>query len=296
MRVGFVGLGTMGSRIVRRLLSAGHVPVVYDSLAEARERLAEAGAVPANSVADVAARADVVFSSVPMPADVEGIYTGHQGALEEIRPGHVFVDLSTIDPTTARRVAAIVQSRGGAFLDAPVSGGPTGADAGTLAIMVGGDVDALARARPLLDTFSARVLHVGPVGAGSVVKLANQLLVGANTIAAMEAMAFARQAGIEPSVVLDAISASAGDSFMLRRSIRDFVLTGDFSPQFALRLLVKDLRLYAGEARTLGATTPSGDPTLALFEQALVAGLGAEDYAAIVKLIEPQGDEARGNL
>lgn len=284
MDVGFVGLGTMGSRLVARLVAAGHRPLVFDQLSGAVERASVAGAAAAaSSVAAVIEGSEVVFSSLPMPADVEAVYLG---AIESMRAGQVFVDLSTIDPATARRIAARLAERGIAFLDAPVSGGPTGAEAGTLAVMVGGEAEAFARVQPLLAAFSARQFHVGPVGAGSVVKLANQLLVGANTIAAMEAVAFAARGGIDPQTVLDVIGVSAGDSVMLRRSIRDFVQTRDFSPAFATRLLVKDLRLYLEEARALGASTPSGAPTLALFEQAIAEGLAGEDYAAVLKLIE----------
>jgi 3-hydroxyisobutyrate dehydrogenase/2-hydroxy-3-oxopropionate reductase len=155
--------------------------------------------------------------------------------------------------------------------------------------MVGGEAAAFARVQPLLAAFSARQFHVGPVGAGSVVKLANQLLVGANTVAAMEAVSFAARAGIDPQVVLDVIGVSAGDSVMLRRSIRDFVQTRDFAPAFAMRLLVKDLRLYIEEARSLGAATPSGAPALSLYEAAMAEGLSTEDYAAVLKLIERLG-------
>ncbi|HEY3079625.1 MAG TPA: NAD(P)-dependent oxidoreductase [Chloroflexota bacterium] len=283
MRVGFVGLGTMGGRMVGRLIAAGHRPVVYDLVPAAVERAVAGGATAGADLGALVRAADVVLSSLPMPGDVEGVYEQVAGS---VRAGQVCVDLSTIDPATAQRVGERLEAKGARFLDGPVSGGPRGAEAGTLAVMVGGDADALEVVRPVLSAFSARVFHVGPVGAGSVVKLANQLLVGAGTIAAMEAVGFARRAGVAPETLLDVVRVSTGDSFMLRRSIGEFVLTGDFSPQFALRLLAKDLRLYEAEAAALGAPTPSGRPTLGLFERALERGLGSEDFAAIVKVIE----------
>jgi 3-hydroxyisobutyrate dehydrogenase-like beta-hydroxyacid dehydrogenase len=283
--IGFVGLGTMGGRMVARLVAAGQVPLVYDLLPAARAAAEAAGARAGASPAAVVRSAEVVLSSLPMPADVEAVVAE---ALPALRRGAVWVDLSTIDPATARRLAARLAERGAHFLDGPVSGGPTGAEAGTLAVMVGGDADALARARPALEAFAGRIFHVGPVGAGSVVKLANQLLVGANTVAAMEALAFARRAGIDPQVAADVISASAGDSAMLRRS-KEFVQTGQFPPAFALRLLVKDLRLYAGEAGDLATATPAGQPTLTLYEQALARGWGGDDYAAVLRLVEEGG-------
>jgi 3-hydroxyisobutyrate dehydrogenase-like beta-hydroxyacid dehydrogenase len=254
MRVGFIGLGTMGGRMVGRLVGAGQVPVVYDRVAAASERAAALGATRAGSVAEVVRAADVVLSSLPMPADVEEVYLGPGGARDAARPGQVVADLSTIDPATARRVGSGLGERGVGFLDAPVSGGPSGAENGTLVVMVGGEAAALETARPLLEAFSRRIVHVGPVGAGSTIKLANQLLVGVNALAAMEAATFASRAGIPPATALEVLSAGAGDSVQLRRAIREFILTGDFRPQFALRLLVKDLRLLVAEAAGLGAT------------------------------------------
>jgi 3-hydroxyisobutyrate dehydrogenase-like beta-hydroxyacid dehydrogenase len=269
--------------MVARLIAAGHAPRVYDLVPSAVERAVASGATAADDVGAVARDADVVLSSLPMPEDVESVYAR---VAEAARPGLVCADLSTIDPATARRVAAKLEAKEVRFLDAPVSGGPRGVEAGTLAVMVGGDPTALEVVRPLLSAFSGGVFHIGPVGSGTVVKLANQLLAGANTIAAMEAVGFARRAGVAPETLLEVVSASTGDSRMLRRSIGEFVLSGDFSAQFALRLLVKDLRLYRAEAGALGAPVPSGQPTLDLYERALERGLGGEDFAAIIKLIE----------
>lgn len=271
----------MGSRLVSRLVSAGHVPVVHDVVAAAVERAVAAGGEAGGSLGGVVERVEVLLTSLPMPADVEAVA---EDVGEKGRSGLVWADLSTIDPATARRLADRLSSNGIDFLDAPVSGGMSGAAAGTLAVMVGGDAAGLTKARPFLETFSSRVFHVGPVGAGSVVKLANQLMVGANTIAAFEAVGFAKRAGVAPEALLEIISASTGDSFMFRRSIRDFVLTGDYSAQFSLRLLLKDLRLYAKEAASLGTRTPAGDPTLGLYERAAELGLEAKDFAAIAEL------------
>lgn len=292
-RIGCIGLGTMGGRVVQRLLHGGYRPVVFDVAEEAVARAAAAGAAAAASVAEVAVSSDVIFTSLPMPADVEAVYAGPNGAFQHAAAGQVFVDLSTIDPATARRVADAAPP-GTAFLDAPVSGGPEGAERGALTVMVGGEAGAVDSIRSVLAAFSSRVIHVGPVGAGSVVKLANQLLVGANTIAAMEVASFAALAGVAPDVLLQALSVSAGDSVMLRRSIGDVLLPGDYSPRFALRLLVKDLRLYLEQAQSLGAATPAGGPALALFSEALALGMGGEDYAAIVKLIGG-GETARAD-
>ncbi|MGH2350671.1 MAG: NAD(P)-dependent oxidoreductase [Chloroflexota bacterium] len=290
--IGFIGLGTMGGRLAARLLAGGCHLLVYDRVPDAVARVvsSSSSAVGARSADQVIAAADVVFTSLPAPDDVDGLYVRPDGVSSAVHRDQILVDLSTIDPTTARHVAEVVASRGAAFLDAPVSGGVKGAEAGTLTIMVGGEGTVLERVRPLLALFSERVVHIGPPGTGSAVKLANQLLVAANTITAMEAVGFASRFGVDPFLLLDVLGSSAGDSRMLRRSIRDFVLTRDFTPAFALRLLVKDLRLYLSEAHGAGVVTPSGAPALASFEQALAAGLGDQDYAAILKLIAPQAD------
>jgi 3-hydroxyisobutyrate dehydrogenase-like beta-hydroxyacid dehydrogenase len=183
-----------------------------------------------------------------MPVDVEAVYLGTEGVKAGARGGLVCADLSTIDPATARRVAAGLDEAGVQFLDAPVSGGPAGAEQGTLSIMVGGATDALAIARPVLAALAGRIVHLGPVGAGSTVKLANQLLVGATTIAVMEAMTMGARAGIDLQAMYEALAAGAADSVMLRRNVVDFLLPRQFSPAFSTRLLLKDLRLCVAEA------------------------------------------------
>ncbi|TAK26369.1 MAG: NAD(P)-dependent oxidoreductase [Chloroflexota bacterium] len=280
MRTGLIGLGTMGSRFARRLVGGGFPPAVFDIDRATVERVVAVGGHAATSVSDVVARADVIFTSLPMPGDVESVVVS---ALGDARPNHIFVDLSTIDPATARRLAEKLAERGAAFLDAPVSGGPGGAEAGTLAVMVGGSAEAFARARPCFETFSGRLVHCGSVGSGSVVKLANQMLVGAHVVAAAEAVRFARESGIAPETLLEVVSAATGDSAMLRRTIKDYVLTDDFTPTFALRLLMKDLRLYAAESRSLGTIGPAGKAAVAAYEEAMARGLAGLDYAAVIK-------------
>lgn len=284
MRVGLVGLGTMGSRIARRLVDAGHQLHVYDPAP-----VEISGALPVASAAEAAAASELVFSSVPMPADVEAVYLGPAGVRAGAPPGLVCADLSTIDPATAQRVAAELEPDGIAFLDAPVSGGPGGAAAGTLSIMIGGDEAALARARPALAAFAGRIVHMGPVGAGSTVKLANQLLVGATTLAVMEAMLLGERAGIDMERMYEALAAGAADSVMLRRNVTEFLLPRQFAPAFAMRLLLKDLRLCAAEAERLGLDLRTARLARDRYEEGVAAGLGGEDYAAIVKTIDAAG-------
>ncbi|HEU5314522.1 MAG TPA: NAD(P)-dependent oxidoreductase, partial [Chloroflexota bacterium] len=176
-QIGFIGLGTMGRRLAARLLGGGCSLLVYDRVPDAVARVVALGgaAIGLTSADDVLAACEVVFTSLPAPDDVSATYVRGAVAADAIGAGQVLVDLSTIDPTTSRRLAAAVARRGASFLDAPVSGGLRGAEAGTLTVMVGGAAAALDRVRPLLATFSERVVHVGPSGTGSAMKLANQL-------------------------------------------------------------------------------------------------------------------------
>jgi 3-hydroxyisobutyrate dehydrogenase-like beta-hydroxyacid dehydrogenase len=221
-----------------------------------------------------------------MPADVEAVYLGPDGVRAGGPAGLVCADLSTIDPTTARGVADGLAAAGIAFLDAPVSGGPVGAETGTLSIMVGGDGAALETARPALAPLAGRIVHLGPVGAGSTVKLANQLLVGATTAAVMEAMTLGARAGIDARAMYEALAAGAADSVMLRRNVLDFLLPRQFEPAFAMRLLLKDLRLCVAEAERLGLDARTARLARDLYDEGAAAGLSSEDFAAVVKIIE----------
>ncbi|MBM4418527.1 MAG: NAD(P)-dependent oxidoreductase [Chloroflexi bacterium] len=282
MRVGLIGLGTMGSRFARRLRGAGYTPLGFDRVEALVVRATAEGSTPAGSVGAVVSGTDVILTSLPMPEDLLDVI--HQAAAFA-RTGQVFVDLSTVDPSTARSAADMLASRGARFLDAPVSGGTTGAEAGTLAVMIGGEATVLDTVRPILSSFAARIVHCGPVGAGSVVKLANQMLVAAHIAAAGEAARFARANGIPIETLLDVVSAATGDSLMFRRTLRDHYLTGDYAPTFALRLLMKDLRLYAAESARAGTLGPVGENARGTYETAMAANLGEEDYAAAIKVL-----------
>ena len=284
MRVGLIGLGTMGSRMARRLLGAGHTLSVYDVVPVAIE-----GATALAAAAEVAAASEVVLSSLPLPTDVAAVYLGPDGVRAGARPGLVCADLSTIDPATAQHVAAELAPAGVAFLDAPVSGGPGGVEAGTLSIMVGGEAAALETVRPALAALAGRIVHLGPVGAGSTVKLANQLLVGATTLAVMEAMLLGERAGIDLDRMYEALAAGAADSVMLRRNVTEFLRPRQFAPAFAMRLLLKDLGLCVAEAERLGLDLHTARLARDRYAEGVAAGLGGEDYAAIVKLIERAG-------
>ncbi|MPZ99561.1 MAG: NAD-binding protein [Dehalococcoidia bacterium] len=243
--VGFIGLGIMGAPMARNLRQAGFEVVAWNRSPERLDAAVADGALRGESPADVARRAEVVVACVRQTEDVEAVLLGSdewEGAIEGVRAGSVFVDMSTIAPAATRELARRVEARGGAMLDAPVSGGEQGAVAGTLSIMVGGTPEALDRARPMLEAMGARITHCGPSGAGQTVKLCNQIAVVLNNLAMAEALVFCQRSGVDPSTMLEAISAGAAGSWQIS-NLGPKVVERDFAPGFKVGLQQKDLRL-----------------------------------------------------
>jgi 3-hydroxyisobutyrate dehydrogenase len=285
-RVALVGVGTMGLRMGRRLVAAGHDVVACDL---DPERIAALGARRAGTPAEAVAEADVAITSLPSVAAVEEVVLG---LIAAARPGAVVLEMSTSSPSLARRLAGEAEPFGVHVLDAPVSGGPTGADAGTLTIMVGGPAEILDRQRALLGCLGT-VVHVGGHGAGQALKLCNNLLAGCAMAALAEACSLAVEEGLDPKVVYDAISVSTGDSRVMRNR---FPLPGvdpkhpasdGYRPLFGLDLLVKDLVLARGLAREREVETPVAEAALAAFRKAQHAGLGGLDYSAVYLTSRP---------
>lgn len=280
MRVGFVGAGLMGAPMVRRLVGAGH-----DVTVSSRNpgRLADTGWRVVGSPADAADGADVVCSIVPDSPEVTAVVGS---VLDTAAAGTVIVEMSTISPATARRLAADCSAAGVDYLDCPVSGGPPGAEAGTLAIWVGGRGEALERARPVLGVLGRpdRIRHCGAVGAGLAVKLANNFLGAVNAAASAEALALARESGVDPALVVEAVSDGTGANWQLSNLFPRKVLRGDFEPGFRITHMAKDLRIAAEVAADAGLDLPE----LALARQRLDearARFGDDrDYGAVARL------------
>jgi 3-hydroxyisobutyrate dehydrogenase len=281
-RVAVVGLGTMGLPMARHLAAAGH-DVVGCDLDPARTALLDASVAP--SPREAAQRADCVVLSLPSPQAVEEALLGPDGAGAGARPGTLVIDMSTSPPALARRAAG--ELAGLDVLDAPVSGGPRGAEEATLTVMVGGDAAAFARARPLLETVGGLVVHVGPHGAGQAAKLCNNLIAGATMAAIAEACAIARREGLDAGTLYELVTASTGDSRVLRTR---FPLGGvdpahpssqGFAPLFALDLIAKDLALALELAGEHGLELPVGGAALAAYRRAQEAGHGRLDYSAV---------------
>ena len=278
--VGFVGLGNMGRPMVRRLLDAGHVVHVHSRSRGPVEEMIGIGAIAAGSAAEVARRAQAILTALPTPADVDDVY-GEM--LEVAGDGQVFIEHSTIRPAQARRWASALADRSADYLDAPVSGGPTGAAAGTLTVMVGGSQAGFEAAAPILRAFGSTITWCGPSGSGEKVKLVNQLLVAAHALASAEAATLTAAMGADLASTLDVVGRSWGASTILARNAGRYAAR-EYAGGAPIRILLKDVRLINDEARELGVLLPLG----ALVEQRLVeateAGLGDADIAALVKL------------
>jgi 3-hydroxyisobutyrate dehydrogenase-like beta-hydroxyacid dehydrogenase len=272
MRVGVIGAGLMGAGMIRNVASGGHEVRVY---ARTPARAHGLPAVPVDSVADAVGGAGIALLSVTDSADVIDVV---RKAVATASPPPVIVDTSTIAPAAAREAAALARAAGCEYLDCPVSGGPPGADAGTLAVMCGGTEAGVAAASPVLDLIGdpAKRVHCGPVGSGLVAKLVNNLLVAVISAGTAEAFGMGQRAGVAPEVLARVVMASSGDSWQLR-NLFPRVLAGDHQPGFRARDLRKDL----GHARSLaGEPMPIGDAVAALFTQVD----GARDYGAVARL------------
>ncbi|MEK6798877.1 MAG: NAD(P)-dependent oxidoreductase [Planctomycetota bacterium] len=283
--VGVIGTGIMGAPMARNLLRAGFSVGVFNRTPAKADGICAEGATWRNSPADVARSADVVISVVSDSPDVEAVYLGKEGVGSGIRPGSLCIDISTVAPETARAVALELRNRGAAFIDAPVSGGKTGAEAGTLSIMVGGEEADLRRARPVLEVLGKSIVHCGPVGFGQLTKLCNQILCGLNLLAVSEAMVFARRVGLDPEVMLQAVSKGAAGSWALD-NLGSRMIRRDFAPMFMIDLQQKDLRIALSTAREQLVPLPGTSLVHQLLVANQAAGEGREGTQALLKTIE----------
>ena len=281
--VGFIGIGIMGSGMSRNLVNAGHDVVVWNRTRSRAEEID--GATVADSPAGVAAACDIVMICVSDTPDVESVVEGTDGVLQGLRRGTIVIDHSTISPSVTRRLAALVEDRGGRWIDAPVSGGSEGAERGTLSVMVGGADDDVAAVRPVLEAFGTTITHVGPVGAGQLVKLVNQILVVVNQWAVSEALMFAQAADLDLQATLSAVSGGAAGSWMLSNRGPQMV-ERDWRPGFTIDLQQKDLRLVLEAAAELGVPALATAQVSQMYHVLQQQGLGGDGNHALVKALE----------
>ena len=285
MRVGFIGLGIMGKPMARNLLKAGHELAVYDVAPQAVADMVASGAARGESARDVAARSEVAITMVPDGPEVEAAILGPSGALEGAAPGSVIVDMSSISPLVAQTVGAACDAKGVGFLDAPVSGGEPKAIEGTLAIMVGGRQATFDRVLPLFQAMGSSATLTGPVGAGNVTKLANQIMVAVNIAGMGEALVLATKAGLDPEVVFNAVKGGLAGSAVLNAKA-PMVISRNFKPGFRVRLHQKDLRNALLAAEAMKVPLPFTSLAQQVLEALMNAGRGDLDHSAIATFIE----------
>lgn len=298
MKVGFIGTGTMGQPMVNNLIAKGFGVVAYDIVPASLEAAVRLGASAGGSAADTAKHCDLVVTMLPSSSHVEAAYLGAGGVLEGVTKGRLCVDMSTIEPAVAQRVAARLRERGVRFIDAPVSGGVVGAEKGTLAIMVGGEAGDLEEARPALAAMGANIIHVGPVGAGEVAKLCNNLIAGVAMVAVAEAFRIAEGFGVDPKVLTSVIAKSSGNTWAMENNhpvpglLATAASSRDYAPGFMTDLMAKDLGLAVNAARELRVPVSVAPAAQQLLRLASSHGYGRKDFSSVYAFLQPSSGTA----
>ena len=283
-RIGWIGTGVMGGPMCGHLVAAGYEVTVTTRTKDRAGALLDAGAAWVDNPGEVAAASDVVFTMLGYPEDVRDVVLGERGTLAAARPGTVLVDCSTSEPSLAVEIAALAAERGVGAVDAPVSGGDVGARAGTLSIMVGGDVAAVDAVRPCFDVLAATVVHQGAPGAGQHTKLVNQTLVAGTMVAICEALVYAHRAGLDVAQVLASVGSGAAGSWALS-NLAPRILAGDDDPGFIVDHFVKDMGLVLAEARRMHLALPGLALAQQLYVSLQAAGRGRNGTQALVHAV-----------
>ena len=294
MIVGFIGLGTMGGPMALNLLKKGHRVVAFDVTPAAMRALTDAGAVAAPTPKAVAAGSEIVITMLPDAPDVERVALGRDGIVEGIKAGSVYIDMSTIDPGTTRKVGAAIAAKGASMIDSPVGKTAEHAVAGTLTLMVGGSAEVVARCRPVLDCMGTDFFHCGELGAGQTMKLLNNLLAAAVGEASVEALVAGTKAGLSLDTMMSVLKTTMAWNNQLAISMPKRSLAGDFKPGFMMKLAHKDCRLALKMVDELGVAAPVGRAVLGSLQEGLDRGLQDHDVGALLKLREePVGVQVR---
>lgn len=283
--IGYIGLGLMGKPMAKNILKAGYRVVVHNRSRQAVKELVTLGASEAFSPREVASQADIIFTNLPDSPDVEAVTLGEEGIIHGARPGAIFIDNSTIKPSTARLIAQRMSEIGVECLDAPVSGGDIGAINGTLTIMVGGPETAFQKALPVLEVIGKSITHIGEAGTGQITKCANQIMVAAQMVAMGELLILAKKAGANPEKVAQAIKGGAAQCWSLDvKTPRLF--DGNRQPGFKAYMQAKDLGIVMDTARQYGIPLPGTSANTQLFQAMLEMGLADLDNSAVIGVIE----------
>ena len=283
--IGFIGLGIMGKPMARNLLKAGYTLVVHNRSRGAIDELSKEGAQAATSSKEVTERSEIVITMLPDSPDVELVYAGDQGIFSGIKPGKLLIDMSSISPVSARKLAAEAEKRGGDMLDAPVSGGEAGAIGATLSIMIGGKTSAVERGMPIFQALGKNIVHVGEAGAGQVTKAANQMVVGTTIAIVGEALVLAKKAGVDPAKVRQALLGGFAQSKILEAHGQK-MLDRNFKPGFRIRLHEKDMKIALSTGSEYGVPLMVTGVVGQMMTAMKGIGNGDLDHSGLVKFVE----------
>jgi 3-hydroxyisobutyrate dehydrogenase-like beta-hydroxyacid dehydrogenase len=289
VKVGVVGLGTMGAPMARHLIEAGHEVTVWNRTRAKEEPLAALGATRAESPAQAAQGQDAVLTCVSDDPDLKAVVLGPDGVASALAPGAVLVDCSTASPSLARELATALAESGRLFVDAPVSGGSEGAERGTLTVFVGGSAEAVALAMPVLQAFGSRITHLGEAGSGQAAKAVNQVVLAGAYAGMAEGVVLAEKFGLPVEALLEALGAGAADSWVLRNRAANMV-KGSYPLGFRTSLHLKDVRIALREAESLGLTLDVAQLVAGVEDQLVQAGFGDEDVSNVARHV--RGEDA----
>ena len=287
--LGFIGTGVMGASMAGHLLDAGYSCIVYNRTPAKAAPLVDKGATLGHTVAEVARQADILFTIVGMPADVEEVYLGPEGILANARSGSIAVDMTTSSPALARQIHEEGKAKGISVMDAPVSGGDSGAKAGTLSIMIGGDRETFEALAPYWDCMGKVIVYQGEAGSGQSTKMANQIAIAGGMLGVCEAMAYAVRSGLDPQQVLASIGQGAAGSWSLTH-LAPKMLEGDYAPGFFVKHFIKDMTLAGESAGEQGLDLPALALALERYRALAEAGGGDEGTQALFKGYFPDED------
>lgn len=286
LKVGFIGVGNMGKPMATNLLKAGYEVNVFDLNAGAVKEMESRGAHPHPTAAELAAASDVVVCSLPNAKIVELTMLGESGVFAKSKPGTVIMDMSSVSPSTTKAMAKKASEHGLRYMDAPVSGGVSGAEAGTLTIMVGADDETFERVKPILDVLGKKIHHIGGPGAGDAMKVVNNHLFGCNMASLAEALILGVKCGLSVDAMREIISESSGASYALTAKLAKFIQADKFENGFAVDLQYKDLGLALESAREERVPLPMGSAAVQVYEMARAEGHGRDDMSSVVKVWE----------
>ncbi|MGE5704686.1 MAG: NAD(P)-dependent oxidoreductase [Clostridia bacterium] len=282
--VGFIGIGVMGKSMASHLLNAGYPVLVYTRTKSKADELIERGAVWMDTVADLAAQANVVITMVGYPKDVEEVYLGEQGLLNHAKQGSYFIDMTTSTPSLAQKIYAEAKARGMHAIDAPVSGGDVGAREARLTIMAGGDEEVFEAVKPVLAKLGTNIVLQGAAGAGQHTKMCNQIAIATNMIGVCEAILYAQKAGLDPERVLLSIEAGAAGSWSLSNLGRRMI-AGNYEPGFYVKHFIKDMQIALDAAKEMGLMTPGLALSKQLYDELAAQGGENKGTQALITLL-----------